>query len=85
MADKEVVVNREVAREFLIGSLEDIEVPADIPFDDLVEVFCQYAESDWYEWLRDNFKAFFDSEDPDWDSIREQIYHCDQLRNRRRL
>ncbi len=28
---------------------------------------------DYYEWLRDNFKSFFDHGNPDWDWIREKI------------
>jgi len=27
------------------------------------------------EWLKDNFKAFFNHGDPDWEWIRERIEH----------
>jgi len=75
MPDKEVVVNRKAAKEFLSDRLEDLEIPKDVPFDGLVEVFCQYTESDWYEWLRDNFKCFFRYDEIDWDWIKDRIKH----------
>ena len=39
----------------------------------LVEAFCQYVEDDCYEWLKDNFKSFFDHGDPDWQWIRGRL------------
>jgi len=51
----------------------DREIPEDIPKDKLVEAFCQYVEDDYYEWLKDNFKSFFNHSDPDWDWIRDKI------------
>lgn len=65
MSDKEVVLNREAVRDFLTERLEDFEMPKDISFDGLVEVFCEYTESDCYEWLRDNFKCFFRQDELD--------------------
>ncbi len=38
----------------------------------LVEAFCQYVEDD-YEWLKDNFKSFFNHGNPDWEWIRGRI------------
>jgi len=35
--------------------------------------FCQYVEDDYYEWLKDNFKSFFDHGNPDWEWIKEKI------------
>ncbi len=68
------MLDRQVVEQFLDGEFEegDWEIPADIPKDKLVEAFCQYVEDDYYEWLKDNFKSFFDS-NPDWDRIREKI------------
>ena len=69
------MLDRQVVKEFLDGEFEDVdlEIPKDIPKDDLVEAFCQYTEDDYYEWLKDNFKSFFDHGNPDWDWIREKI------------
>ena len=67
------MLDRDVVEEFLDCELEDIEIPEDILKDDLVEAFCQYTEDDYYEWLKDNFKSFFDHGNPDWDWIREKI------------
>ena len=69
------MLDRQVVEEFLDGEFEegDWEIPEDIPKEALVEAFCQYTEDDYYEWLKDNFKSFFDHGDPDWDWIREKI------------
>ena len=66
------MLDREVVKEFLDDKLEDLEAPKDISKDALVEAFCQYVEDDYYEWLKDNFKSFFDG-GPDWDWIRNKI------------
>jgi len=67
------MLNRAVVKEFLNDKLEDWEVPEDISKDALVEAFCQYTEDDYYEWLKDNFKSFFDHGNPDWKWIRNKI------------
>jgi len=68
------MLDREVVREFLNDKLQafEIEVPKDIHEDSLVETFSRYVEDDYYEWLKDNFKSFFNHGDPDWDRIRDQ-------------
>ena len=38
-----------------------------------METFCQYVEDDYYEWLKDNFKSFFEHGEPDWDWIRGKV------------
>jgi len=50
-----------------------IEIPKDISKQQLVEAFCQYAEDDYYEWLKDNFKSFFEHDEPDWEWIRGKL------------
>jgi len=60
------MVDRKTVREFLDEKLEEIEVPDDIYKEVLVEAFCKYAEDDYYEWLKDNFKSFFNHGNPDW-------------------
>ena len=67
--------DRSIAEEFLDCKLKDLvlEIPDDIPKEALVEAFCQYVEDDYYEWLKDNFKSFFNHGNPDWEWIRERI------------
>jgi hypothetical protein len=62
-------------KEFLDERFEDLEIgiPKDITGDVLVETFCKYVEDDYYEWLKDNFKSFFNHGDPDWVWIRKRI------------
>jgi len=69
------MLDREVVKEFLDGELEDmeIEMPQGIDQDSLVEAFCRYVEDDYYEWLKDNLRSFFDHGNPDWDWIKERI------------
>ena len=67
------MLDREVVKEFLNEefSERDIKIPDDISEDVLVETFCKYVENDYYEWLKDNFKSFFDGFD--WDQIKDRI------------
>ena len=67
------MLDREVVREFLEKELSEAEIPEDISKEDLVKTFCKYIEDDYYEWLKDNFKSFFNSGNPDWQGIRERI------------
>jgi len=67
------VLDRKVVREFLEEELKEIKIPDDIFKETLVETFCKYIEDDYYEWLKDNFKSFFNYRKPDWPWIRERI------------
>jgi len=67
------MLDRDVVKEFLDREFEDTEVPEDIDRNKLVEAFCDYVEDDYYEWLKDNFKSFFNHGDPDWEWVRERI------------
>ncbi len=67
------MLDRDVVKEFLDCQLRDLEIPEDISRDAVVEAFCQYTEDDYYEWLKDNFKSFFDHGNPDWNRIIEKI------------
>ena len=69
------MLDREAVEEFLDSELEylEVEVPADIPKDALVEAFCEYVEEDYYQWLRQNLASFFNDGEPDWDWIREKL------------
>ena len=72
------MLDREVIREFLDEELKEkeMEIPKDIFKEALVETFCKYVEDDYYEWLKDNFKSFFNYGKPDWQLIRERIEEC---------
>ena len=69
------MLDREVVKEFLQEELKEIEIPADISIDTLSETFCKYTEDDYYNWLKDNFKSFFNYLNPNWSWIRERIEH----------
>jgi hypothetical protein len=69
------MLDRGVVEEFLdckLGELE-IEIPKNISKEQLAEAFCQYVEDDYYEWLKDNFKSFFEHGEPDWEWIRDRV------------
>ena len=69
------MLDRDAVEEFLDSEFEDmeLEIPEDISKEQLVEAFCQYVENDYYDWLKDNFKSFFDHGNPDWEWIRKKI------------
>ncbi len=69
------MLDRAVVEEFLDCKLKElkIEIPRDIKKEALVEAFCQYVEDDYYEWLKDNFKSFFEHGEPDWEWIRDRV------------
>lgn len=69
------MLDRDVVEEFLDCKLKnmELEIPEDIDKKALTEAFCQYTEDDTYEWLKDNFKSFFNHGDPDWEWIKEKI------------
>ena len=71
------MLDRAIVEEFLDDKFEDweLEIPDDIEKEALVETFSQYVEDDYYEWLKDNFKSFFEHGNPDWEWIRERIDH----------
>lgn len=70
------MLDREVAREILNEELKEVEISDDIFKKALVESFCKYVEDDYYEWLKDNFKSFFNCGNPEWQWIRERIKKC---------
>ncbi|MBA7706809.1 hypothetical protein ES703_115666 [subsurface metagenome] len=69
------MLDRTVIEALLDWEFEDLDlkIPEDIPRDALIEAFCQYTEDDYYEWLKDNFKSFFDHDNPVWNRIIEKI------------
>jgi hypothetical protein len=73
------MLDRDDVEEFLDCKLKEpeIEIPEGISKEQLVEAFCQYVEDDYYEWLKDNFKSFFEHGKPDWDWVRGKIRATD--------
>ncbi|MBE0477627.1 hypothetical protein IBX65_00710 [Candidatus Aerophobetes bacterium] len=71
------MLDRKVVKEFLEEEFKDIEleIPRDISKEALIETFCRYTEDDLYEWLKDNFKSFFNRADPNWDWVKDRIRH----------
>jgi hypothetical protein len=69
------MLDRRVVENFLLEKMKDtgIRVPNGIDREKLVEAFCRYSEDDYYEWLKDNFKSFFDHGNPDWNWIQKMI------------
>ncbi len=67
------MLDRKVVEKYLNEELSGIEIPGDISEGTLVETFCKYVEDDYYEWLKANFKTFFNHGKPDWNWIRERI------------
>lgn len=64
-----IILDRMSLRDYLQATLDDddIELPADISIDELTDDFMEYLEVDIYEWLRDNYRAYF--RDLDWNSV----------------
>lgn len=62
-------------KEFLQEEFKEAgwKLPKKIKWDDLVEAFSQYTENDYYEWIKDNFKSFFDHGRPNWKWIMLRI------------
>jgi hypothetical protein len=75
MEKKRKMLDRGVVEELIDCQLEEleIEIPKDISKEQFVEAFCQYVEDDYYEWLNDNFKSFFEHGNPDWKWILDRV------------
>jgi len=69
------MLDRDIVQEFFESEIacSGLETPPDIEMSCLADTFADYVENDYYEWLKDNFKSFFNHNDPDWDWIRTQI------------
>jgi len=69
------MLDRAIIGELLDWEFEglDLAIAEDIPREAVIEAFCQYAEEDYYEWLKDNLRSFFDHGNPDWNQIIEKI------------
>jgi len=67
------MLDRSVVSNFLKDELEGIKIPEEIKWKELVETFCRYIEDDYYEWIKDNFKSFFNHGNPDWKWVKEKV------------
>ena len=69
------MLDREVVKEFVFDKFKEanLKVPKSIDKKELVEAFCEFTEDDYYEWLKDNFKTFFNHYQPDWVWIKNYI------------
>lgn len=69
------MLDRAVVNEFLDSQFQDaaLALPPDISKAILIETFSQFTEDDLAEWLKDNFKSFFNHGNPDWAWIRGRI------------
>ena len=75
------MLDRDVVEKFLDCQFEDLEleIPKDILKEQLVEAFCQFVEDDYYEWLKDKFKSFYDHGNLDWEWVRGKIRAYNQI------
>ena len=69
------MLDRRAVEEFLLEEAKDagMSIPKKISKGKLVEAFCRFTEEDYYEWLRDNFKSFFNHGSPDWAWIEKYL------------
>ena len=67
------MLDRKVVREFLDEEFKEMEIPKNISEEALIDTFCKDVEDDFYEWLKNNFKSFFNYRNRDWQWIRERI------------
>lgn len=69
------MLDRGVVKDFLEEQItcSGLEIPPDIKISCLVDAFVDYTQNDYYEWLKDNFKGFFNHNNPDWHWIRTRI------------
>ena len=67
------MIDKKIVQEFLEEELNEIDIPKNILFNDLLETFYNFVENDYFEWLKDNFNSFFNCGNPDWKYIKERI------------
>lgn len=71
------MIDREIVEELIEEKFNEsgIKIPRGLSKKVLTETFCKYTEDDYYEWIKDNFKTFFNYNNPDWDWIKGRIKH----------
>lgn len=66
------MLDKDVIKGFLEENLTGIKIPKEISKENLLKAFCGYVEDDYYEWLNDNYKTFFNHGNPDWAWIKKR-------------
>jgi len=67
------MLDKDVIKGFLEENLAGIKIPKNVSKENLLQAFCNYVEDDYYEWLNDNYKSFFNHANPDWSWIKKKI------------
>ncbi len=67
------MLDRNVIKEFLEDNFAEIKIPKNVSKENLLQAFCNYVEDDYYEWLSDNYKTFFNHGHPDWSWIKGKV------------
>ena len=67
------MLDRKVARELLDEELQENKIPKNVFKEELVRTFRKYVKDNYYEWLKDNFKLFFNYGNPNWQWTRKRI------------
>ena len=74
------MLEEKTINEFLREELRETEIPGDITFNELTKTFINYCEIDYYDWLKDNAKSFFEGgiDGIDWEAIRKRIRNTNE-------
>ena len=67
------MLDRKVVRELLDEELQENKIPKNVFKEELVRTFRKYVKDNYYEWLKDNFKLFFNYGNPNWQWTRKRI------------
>jgi nuclear transport factor 2 (NTF2) superfamily protein len=69
------MLDRQVIQEFVRERFQECgyRLPKGISWVEFTEAFCRWTERDYYEWLKDNYKHFFNHGDPNWDEISKRV------------
>ena len=69
------MLDRLVVKGFLLNKFQEAKlcIPKDIEMQKLINDFIKFTEDDMYEWLKDNYKTYFNYNNPDWNFIRKRL------------
>ena len=67
------MLGRKVVREPLDEELQENKIPKNVFKEELVRTFRKYVKDNYYEWLKDNFKLFFNYGNLNWQWTRKRI------------
>jgi hypothetical protein len=63
------MLDRKLIQEFL--QEKELNIPANLNIEQISEIFCQYTEDSFFDWLNDSFQTFFNQNEPDWEWIKK--------------